>query len=820
MRGDFTVFTQICYNINKSKSQENGYFARELCCLGRLTRSQPDLNGTARRKSQHTEAKNMNEERMRKRLVRMTIVMVVVSFLLLACAGVIIGSIWNAQRSSYEAQLQATVTEHKLSLGREMSSNIRTLQTLSAFIENTPDLTFQDLAEGLPSSQSAANFIRMGYYAVEGEGIRVTFGGELELDVPYESLNPAIQQAIAQAWQGQASISEVYFSEDFDENTVGYAVPVYDKAGQTVGALIGLETLDTFQQLLETTTELDTRLDLSWINEEGEFLAWSGGQVGEQSNLFTADFLSEADIAAAQQAMQADQTYRCDITLYGQKYAFYFDPIGEHHWYLVCLDWSQGMDSPVYPFLVVTGLGLGAIVLLCILLIAYGYHTLYRNSRELIRLAYYDRLTGCYNLERFQQACTDTLSHGSGYSIVVLNIRRFQYINEIFGRSQADRLLCDIADILQDSLHQNECCSRYMGDQFYLLMQAVDPDRLKQRLLGIMGRISGIFEQTGRNYPIVLYAGAAIGTPSMAGEQAAKTLLHQAEFALKHVRDRHENMVAFYNDDMHAADAQQNNIESSMRYALSTGQFQMWLQPKMDLQTGVLCGAEALVRWVRPDGGMFYPNEFIPLFERNGFCTEFDLYMVERACACLRAWMDAGIQPVPISVNQSKLLFYQSDYVNKLCALTDQYGVPRTLIVLEILEGLAAENLDELNKTIEQLRACGFRLSLDDFGSGYSSLTILARLSIDEVKLDRSFLLGMSRQESDGQQKLLRNVVRLARDLGLRTVVEGIETAENAALVRAVGCDVGQGYYYSRPISVADFEAKYFSDKLPPKADL
>ena len=146
--------------------------------------------------------------------------------------------------------------------------------------------------------------------------------------------------------------------------------------------------------------------------------------------------------------------------------------------------------------------------------------------------------------------------------------------------------------------------------------------------------------------------------------------------------------------------------------------------------------------------------------------------------------------------------------------------MPRTLIVLEILEGLAAENLDELNKTIEQLRACGFRLSLDDFGSGYSSLTILARLSIDEVKLDRSFLLGMSRQESDGQQKLLRNVVRLSRDLGLRTVVEGIETAENAALVRAVGCDVGQGYYYSRPISVADFEAKYFSDKLPPKADL
>ena len=182
-----------------------------------------------------------------------------------------------------------------------------------------------------------------------------------------------------------------------------------------------------------------------------------------------------------------------------------------------------------------------------------------------------------------------------------------------------------------------------MGDQFYLLMQAVDPDRLKQRLLGIMGRISGIFEQTGRNYPIVLYAGAAIGTPSMAGEQAAKTLLCiRLNLRSSMCGTGMKTWSPSIMTTCMPPTPQQNNIESSMRYALSTGQFQMWLQPKMDLQTGVLCGAEALVRWVRPDGGMFYPNEFIPLFERNGFCTEFDLYMVERACACLRAWMDAG----------------------------------------------------------------------------------------------------------------------------------------------------------------------------------
>ena len=207
---------------------------------------------------------------------------------------------------------------------------------------------------------------------------------------------------------------------------------------------------------------------------------------------------------------------------------------------------------------------------------------------------------------------------------------------------------------------------------------------------------------------------------------------------------------------------------------------------------------------------MVYPNQFIPLFERNGFCVELDLYMVEQACRQLKSWMDQGLAPVPISVNQSKLLFFQADYIRKLTQLLETYQVSPSLIILEILEGLALENVEELNAKIIQLQTIGFRVSLDDFGSGYSSLNTLGKLQIDEIKLDRAFLLDAAGRK--GRVRLImEETVRMARRLGISTVAEGVETPEDEQLVRSIGCDVGQGYLYSRPLAAGDFDERYMA---------
>ena len=193
--------------------------------------------------------------------------------------------------------------------------------------------------------------------------------------------------------------------------------------------------------------------------------------------------------------------------------------------------------------------------------------------------------------------------------------------------------------------------------------------------------------------------------------------------------------------------------------------------------------------------------------------------MVEQACRQIRSWMERGITPVPISVNQSKLLFYEPEYVQKLVDLTDRYQVSPKMIILEILEGMALENVEELNKKVALLQAKGFRVSLDDFGSGYSSLNTLARLHINELKLDRGFLMNMSLEDQERGTLIIKKVIQMAKDLDISVVAEGVETPEDQELLRALQCDIGQGYLYSKPVEAEEFDEKFMIVKASEKEE-
>ena len=256
-----------------------------------------------------------------------------------------------------------------------------------------------------------------------------------------------------------------------------------------------------------------------------------------------------------------------------------------------------------------------------------------------------------------------------------------------------------------------------------------------------------------------------------------------------------------------------NDIESAMYIALKNQEFKLFLQPKNDLRTGQVVGAEALVRWQKADGSYRYPNEFIPLFEANGFCTKLDIYMVEQACRQIREWIDAGNEPIPISINQSKLLFSNRSYVSELEEVVDRYGVAHDLITLEILEGVAMNDMKLLVSQIQLLHEKGFRVSLDDFGTGYSSLNMLYQLKIDELKLDRGFLRKASNGDAARRQIILEQVIGFAKKLGISTVAEGVETEEDRRNMEALSCDIGQGYFYDKPIAAQVFTEKYMHNR-------
>ena len=320
--------------------------------------------------------------------------------------------------------------------------------------------------------------------------------------------------------------------------------------------------------------------------------------------------------------------------------------------------------------------------------------------------------------------------------MAALNFRHFQYINDIFGKDQADELLVETAALLKRLLKKEERCCREKPDQFYLLLGETEEERIRERLHGIMEQISGLAANFHKNYAITLYCGVAVEQEPQDREELGKRLLAHSEFAMKMIRNGHESEIAFYDQKMHEEKQMNVMIESSRQEALENGEFHLYLQAK-------------------------------------------------------------------------KLLFYQEDYIDRLCEITDHYRVPRKYLVLEILEGLAAENLEELNRTILRLKEKDFQISMDDFGSGYSSLNILSGLEIDEVKLDREFLMAMGTNREAKQKTMMRNVVQIAKDIGIRTVAEGVETEADEKFLQSIGCNYGQGYYYSRPVPAAEFGERF-----------
>lgn len=450
-----------------------------------------------------------------------------------------------------------------------------------------------------------------------------------------------------------------------------------------------------------------------------------------------------------------------------------------------------------------------------LLLLAYGYYMIYKSNHTMIQSAYYDPVTGAYNRTKFMEIISGTIENTQEYGLTAINVRQFKFINEIFGSQQGDDLLRHIKKIISENIRPGEHYCRGEEDMFYILMRDTDRNVIRSRLEQIISRISIHAENYNRNYKILLYCGVVIGTDVQDPDPSAQKSMIHVRFALRTARQSLKNSIWFYDTELHEKEIMENFVESHMYQALEDEEFKMYLQPKIKLKDGTTGGAEALVRWIPKSGKMIYPGQFIPLFEKNGFCVILDKYMVELVCRQLREWIDQGAEPVPISVNQSKLIFYEPDYIDNMKALIDKYKIPADLITLEILEGLAIGNTDELNEKITKLRNIGFRISMDDFGSGYSSLNTLATLKINELKLDRVFLPRMKNSGEDQKRQIiiLEEILDLTKKLRITTVAEGVETKENEELIRSLGCDMGQGYYYCRPVDVSEFSEKYIRSR-------
>lgn len=431
-----------------------------------------------------------------------------------------------------------------------------------------------------------------------------------------------------------------------------------------------------------------------------------------------------------------------------------------------------------------------------------------RETAAMVNQFQYDRLTGLYSKEFFYRKAKELLAQNpqKRYDVICSDIENFKLINDVFGIPAGDRLLCGIARLYTRMVNGRGLCGRFNADQFVCLLEhsweySNEMFRNAEIEISAMSNTRsvsmkwGVFAVVDRTIPF-------------------EQMCDRALLAARSIKGQYGKYFATYDDKLRNKLLREQAITDGMEAALKEGQFVIYLQPKYRIQDYQLAGAEALIRWNHPEWGFQSPAEFIPLFEKNGFITKLDQFVWDRTCAALRSWDDKGLPAIAVSVNVSRADIYNANLTDFLMNTVNKYGLSPSRLHLEITESAYTEDPNQIIETVVSLRNLGFIIEMDDFGSGYSSLNMLNQMPLDILKLDMKFI--QSETAKPNKQGILRFIMGLARWMKLSVVAEGVETQEQLERLQNDGCDYAQGYYFAKPMPVAEFEAMLTAQATAP----
>lgn len=413
-------------------------------------------------------------------------------------------------------------------------------------------------------------------------------------------------------------------------------------------------------------------------------------------------------------------------------------------------------------------------------------------------LATYDELTGIYNKQAFYAKTKEMLldNPDKNFDLLRINIERFKVLNDLFGESTGDKLLRYIGKFLKE-INLPLCVSgRLYADNFVVCYEAGKGD--SRRMINTLQMVADSFAINNRT--ILSFGLYRIDDKTL----PVSVMCDRANMALWKAKGNFKNPYCEYDEKMRQQVLKEQKIINAMEMAIQNKEFTLYLQPKYDIGKGTIIGAEALVRWISLENGFISPGDFIPVFENNGFVYEVDKFIWEESCRYLRKWLDEGREVHPISVNVSRIDLYDPKLVQHLVDLREKYQLPSQYLELEITESAYTEDPEQIITITRQLREAGFVILMDDFGTGYSSLNMLKDIQIDVLKLDMGFLKSSDYSAKGGN--ILTAILKMAESLKMQTIAEGVETKEQVEFLKSIGCKYVQGFYYSKPLPVGEFE--------------
>lgn len=439
------------------------------------------------------------------------------------------------------------------------------------------------------------------------------------------------------------------------------------------------------------------------------------------------------------------------------------------------------------------------LAVLFLLIIAFFAES--RRFRKEEYIASHDSLTGLYNRESFFKKAEEIIRKNPNRKryMVCTNIKNFKLANDLFGKELGDRVIADQAKLLALANYDECIHGRISGDKFAMLIpkENFNPELAAKNTSKLQYLINNA------NYKLHICIGVYEITDT---QESAQIMCDKANMAIESMQDDYGKMFAYYDEKMLEHLVHEKNILSELDHALEDNQFRMYLQPQIS-NTGELTGAEAIVRWHHPTRGILMPGDFIDIIEKRGYILKLDEQMWEQAAAKLGEWKRHGIDNISISVNVSTKDFYYTDLYKAFTGLVQKYDINPGLLNIEITETVFMSDLQSHLEVINKLKAYGFHIEIDDFGSGYSSLNMLKDIEADILKIDMAFL-----EETDTPARnriIIKSVIAMAKELGMEVITEGVRSKEHVEFLTEMGCDIFQGFYFDMPISVDEFETKY-----------
>ena len=615
------------------------------------------------------------------------------------------------------------------------------------------------------------------------------------------------QKALLQMDSVQSSFEGEVCASYLGGKTIVYSVPIYEN-NQVTGVLIGGRSKENMQRMIASKSFNGNALSCI-IDSDGQVVISPEdlNPFMQLDDIFKLDEKVAAEIRKMQEDMRTGKDGMLKFTAVTQDELYLaYNGLGINDWILLTIIpadiISGGAERYIFQSFIIVGVTIAFFSLF--LFAVFRFYNDYRKQLE--RSAFTDPVTGGMNNAAFQMKFGE-MSHiikPFEYAVVLLDVNGFKMINERFGIDTANDILRYFHRVLERHMREDaqEFAARSESDHFLLCLKEHDPETIRTRLDRIIEDINSF---RGVDLPCQQFSfkqGACfVEDPAM----EITLLQDRARAAYQNQGPGLQQECSFYDNSFMDKLRKEHELNELFEHSIQDHDFQIYLQPKVGLRDNRLEGAEALVRWNHPQRGIISPADFIPLFERSDKICKLDLYVFQEVCKFMNSWIKEGKKPVLISVNLSRQHFWNAGFLERFAEIAGEYEIPRGLIEFELTESIFfdRQRIKTVQESIRQMHAMGFLCSLDDFGSGFSSLGLLKEFDVDTLKLDRSFFLNIS----DGRgQEIIGCLIALAGKLRVQTVAEGIETPKQLEYLRSVQCDMVQGFIFSKPLPAAEFE--------------